>query len=75
MRSLSPTELNALVNMATDPDYVIRRDDDPILDGCRACHDRGLTSYRFDGLDEYWDINDLGRLALRVHAVAAQYVV
>lgn len=73
MRSLSPIELAALVNMASFPDYDAA-DDDPLEPGWNACVERGLATYTVTYDVEWttrtWQINDLGRLALRIHSSA-----
>jgi hypothetical protein len=69
MRGLSELELRGLTNMVEDPDYdACGNDDDPLIPAWNSCVDRGLAAYWIDGeAAERWDINDLGRLALRVH--------
>lgn len=69
MRGLSPLELQGLTHMVDDPDYdACGNNDDPFIAAWDACVDRGLATYWVDDEEvARWDINDLGRLALRVH--------
>jgi hypothetical protein len=66
MRGLSEVELRGLVHMSASPDYEAA-DGDPLKQCWDACVERGLAVYADDGEWETWTINDLGRLALRVH--------
>jgi hypothetical protein len=65
MRPLSPLELRGLLNMSTEPEYIVG-DNDPIEAALNACVERGLASYTRSadatlGREE-WTINDLGRV-------------
>lgn len=71
MRGLSALELHGLTDMIARPDHHAD-DDDPIAEAWDACAERGLAAYRDDGEVEYWEVNDLGRLALRVHQAVNQ---
>lgn len=72
MRGLSELELEGLTNMLAAPGYTAVDDVDPLVRAWDACVERGVASYTDDGEWETWTINDLGRLALRVHQAVNQ---
>lgn len=71
MRALSPMEIEGLVDLS-GPDGLVD-EDDPIEEAWNACVGRGLATYRENASGRFWDINDLGRLALRVHLAVTSH--